>query len=121
VFIVIVVGVAIVPWIAAAVLGLASRSDEAILLAAPSPFYAFMLLGRRGDSVWLAGLAASIGWAALGLGLLAAGRKKARQIIRAYDDHFARAEAALAAEEAAAAAPGVAVANGDAAVVEAEA
>jgi hypothetical protein len=105
VFLALVFGISIVPWIGAAIMGLASRSDDAVLVAAPSPFYAILLLKQQKDEVWLAGLLASIAWGAFGMFLFTSARRRVQSIVTAFDEQYAHAEAALAAEEAAAQQP----------------
>ncbi len=101
VFLAVVFGISIVPWICAAVMGLASRSDDAVLVAAPSPFYAVLLLKHQKDEVVLAGLVASIAWGLFGTMLFGSAGRRVRAIVTAFDQQHERAEAALAAEEAA--------------------
>jgi hypothetical protein len=104
VFLALVFGISIVPWIGAAIIGLASRSGDAVLVAAPSPFYAILLLKHQKDELVLAGLCASIAWGVFGTVLFGSARRRVRSMVTAFDEQYARAEAALAAEEAAIAA-----------------
>lgn len=104
VFLALVFGISIVPWIGAAIMGLASRSDDALMIAAPSPFFAVLLLERHKEEIWLAGVVASVAWAAFGAVLFVSARRRVHGIIMAFDAQYAQAEAALAAEEAASAA-----------------
>jgi hypothetical protein len=106
VFLALVFGISVVPWIGAAIVGLASRSDDAVLVASPSPFFAALLIDHPKDAQWLAGVACAAGWAGIGLLLLLAARRRVNGMMAAFDAHFAQAEAALAAEAAAAAEPG---------------
>ena len=78
------------PYIALAIAGmLADASDHILLLAAPSPAFAFVLAQRFRSSTAdpelyaLAGAAAAAGWALLGAGLLISGTLKARKRWRA--------------------------------------
>ncbi len=99
-----VAGIAIVPWIVTAVVGVASRDDSVIMLASPSPLFAFYLLGDRSGSLSAVGETAALCWGVLGALLLLSGSRRVRATQRAIDDHFSRADAAFAAEDAAAAA-----------------
>ncbi|MBK8942772.1 MAG: ABC transporter permease [Polyangiaceae bacterium] len=84
-------GLAVVPWIVAALFGLASRgSDAALLLAAPSPFFIFVLLDSQPpDAAHEVGVALSLLWAASGLSLFVAGARTARGALAAWDRQVA--------------------------------
>ncbi|WP_437777698.1 ABC transporter permease [Sorangium sp. So ce1097] len=101
--------VAVGPWIVAAIAGLVAElntSDRALLVAAPSPFYAFAMISKAtpGDPgpVVIVGYAASVGWVAVGLGLLAAARARCAAVIAQRDAAFAQTSALLAQEDEAA-------------------
>ncbi|XXY53925.1 ABC transporter permease subunit [Sorangium sp. So ce269] len=108
--------IAVGPWIVAAIAGLVAElgtSESALLVAAPSPFYAFAMIAKatQGDPgpVVIVGYAAAVGWLVIGLGLLAAARARCAAVIAQRDAAFAETsalldqedEAALAAEQAA--------------------
>ncbi|WP_438015949.1 ABC transporter permease [Sorangium sp. So ce315] len=101
--------IAVGPWIVAAIAGLVAElgtSDRALLVAAPSPFYAFAMISKatHGDPgpVVIVGYAAAVGWAAVGLGLLAAARARCAVVIAQRDAAFAQTSALLAQEDEAA-------------------
>ncbi|WP_437632258.1 ABC transporter permease [Sorangium sp. So ce854] len=98
--------VAVGPWIVAAIAGLVAEldtSDRALLVAAPSPFYAFAMISKatHGDPgpVVIVGYAAAAGWVAVGLGLLAAARARCTAVIAQRDAAFAQTSALLAQED----------------------
>lgn len=104
-------GVAVGPWIVAAIAGLivdGVSGDDALLVASPSPFYAYVIVDAldepNPDTQVLAGLACSVGWALLGFVLLAVARTKSAKIIIAHEAVRAQAEALLAEEDVAIAA-----------------
>ncbi|WP_437598168.1 ABC transporter permease [Sorangium sp. So ce590] len=112
--------IAVGPWIVAAIAGLVTElsvSESALLIAAPSPFYAFVMLDRAAQSdpgsVVVAGHTAAVAWVAVGLGLLAAARSRCAALIAQREAALAvtdtllaqEDEAALAAEQAAPAPP----------------
>jgi len=74
------------PWIAMAIAGIFESSERALLVAAPSPLYAFHLRKvissgtSDGEVAVLAGSVAAVSWAVIGLGLfaLASGRVEQR-------------------------------------------
>jgi ABC-type transport system involved in multi-copper enzyme maturation permease subunit len=74
------------PYVAMAIGGIfADASPHMLLVAAPSPAFAFAVVerfrspGGEADLYALAGVVASTGWGLLGLGLLAAGTVRARE------------------------------------------
>lgn len=93
------------PWIVAAIAGVVSEgSDEALVVAAPSPFFAFFLVEAldkpyRGLAM-IAGAICSLAWAMIGLGLFAAAASRAKQIIHKHHAMLAEADALLAKEDA---------------------
>ncbi len=94
------------PWIAMAVTGvLAEKGFEAIVLTAPSPTYAVVMLdavgtpGARGQLI--AGAVCAAAWAFLGAGLLAAAGQRVRRRLREHEATIAQVNALLTAEEAA--------------------
>ncbi len=113
--------VAVGPWIVGAIAGALADTGgfrDAFVVAAPSPFYAFFMLDAVGrsdpGSVLIAGLAATVGWVAVGLGFLAAGRSRCARIIDDHEIALAESDRRLAQEdeEAAAARAGAARAFG---------
>jgi hypothetical protein len=104
-------GVSVGPWIVAAIAGIfgnGSRS-EALVVASPSPFFAFMVVNALDDyepvhTLVTAGIGCAIGWCLVGFLLLAATRGRAKRIIRDHEELLAIAERILAEEDAAAAA-----------------
>ena len=96
------------PWIVAAIAGVISDgSDEALVVAAPSPFFAFVLVESLDKSyrglAMIAGAICSLAWALIGLGLFAAAANRAKQIIHKHHAMLAEADAMLAREDALAA------------------
>jgi len=96
------------PWIVAAIAGVISDgSDEALVVAAPSPFFAFVLVESLDKSyrglAMIAGAICSLAWALIGLGLFAAAANRAKQIIHKHHAMLAEADAMLAKEDALAA------------------
>jgi len=93
------------PWIVAAIAGVITDSgNSALVVAAPSPFYAFVLLDAltgpsRGVSI-VAGAVCSLAWALIGLGLLAAATSRARGIVHKHHAMLAEADALFAKEDA---------------------
>ncbi|WP_437333751.1 ABC transporter permease [Sorangium sp. So ce394] len=101
--------IAVGPWIVAAIAGLItefSASESALLVAAPSPFYAFVMLSKtaQGDPgpVVVAGHVAAAAWVAAGLGLLAAARARCAALLAQRDAALAVTDALLAQEDEAA-------------------
>ncbi len=93
------------PWIIAAIAGVISdSSDNALVVAAPSPFYVLVLLDAldhpsRGMAI-VAGAVSSFAWGLIGLGLLAAATARARGIIHKHHAMLAEADSLLAKEDA---------------------
>ena len=87
-------GIAVGPWMVAAIAGLITdgvSSDDALLVASPSPFYSYVIVDAIDDkdgsaAKVTAGLLCSAGWVILGLLLLASAGRRARRIIA---DHAA--------------------------------
>lgn len=105
-------GLAVGPWVVAAIAGLIadkSGARDAFVIAAPSPFYAFLMLdsihSHPGDPHVIAGLAMSVVWGGLGLAMLGAAARKCRSIIVAHEAMLVEADRMLAAEDEAANAP----------------
>jgi hypothetical protein len=94
------------PWLAMAVAGIATNSDESFLVAAPSPAYVFVMMGAIGspksssDVLLVAGAVAAGAWALLGLGLFGAGAARSRKVVREHLEAQAKLDAMLAEEEA---------------------
>ncbi|HOT12555.1 MAG TPA: ABC transporter permease, partial [Polyangiaceae bacterium] len=92
------------PWIVAAIAGVISEgSDEALIVAAPSPFFAFVLVGmldkaQRGLAT-IVGVICSSAWALIGLGLFAAASVRAKRIIHEHFAMLSESEKMLAQED----------------------
>ena len=102
-------GVAIGPWIVAAIAGLLANNlgRDALVIAAPSPFYAFVMVDsikRGGDTAIGVGIAMAAAYAVLGLVLVGAAGRRCSRIIRKHEQALAEAERLLAEEDAALAA-----------------
>jgi ABC-type transport system involved in multi-copper enzyme maturation permease subunit len=95
------------PWIVAAIAGIVidSSSNEAFIIAAPSPFYVLMMVDAiqhsRGEALVVAGLVAIFVWAGLGLIFLVLARSRCARIIREHEVMLAETERILDAEDAA--------------------
>lgn len=103
--------IAVGPWIVAAIGGLlASRGggDEALLVASPSPFYAFVMVNALDKSspeaAVIAGGVCSALWAVSGLVLLGAAQRKCAAVIQQHEAALAQTDQLLAQEDEAAAA-----------------
>ncbi len=111
------------PWIFAVIADLVAdgASHNAYVLAAPSPFYVFMMVDSlqhaRGDLLIVAGLVAIAIWACLGLLFLFLARRRCAKIIAAHEAMLAETDRILAAEDAAEARRAAGVAEEPAAVV----
>ncbi len=98
-------GVAVVPWVIAAVAGLLSDhgGKDAVIVGAPSPFYVFVMLdaisrgGSHGQVV--AGMACALGWAILGAVLLGAAWSRGNGIIKKHAELLEETDRLLAAED----------------------
>lgn len=94
------------PWIVAAIAGIIAHhnSSDAMMVAAPSPFYAFVVLEAidhpSRQLAVVAGAVCSVAWALLGLGLIAAASTRCKAIIEAHHARLAEADAMLAQEDA---------------------
>jgi ABC-type transport system involved in multi-copper enzyme maturation permease subunit len=106
------------PWIVAAIAGLIADHSgrDALIVAAPSPFYVFVMIeamgrtsggGGGGGAAVMAGMVASMIWALLGLLLLGAAGRRCGTIIRKHEATLDHTDRMLAAEDEAAAARGV--------------
>jgi hypothetical protein len=95
------------PWIVAAIAGLIidSSSNEAFIIAAPSPFYVFVMIDAirhtRGESLVFAGFVAIFVWACLGLIFLVLARSRCARIIAEHEVMLAETVRILDAEDAA--------------------
>jgi hypothetical protein len=103
--------VAVGPWIIAAIAGLVAASGpthDALIVAAPSPFFAFVMIDAIQHStegaLIAAGVASMVGWAAVGLILIGAAQRRCSKIIRQHNATLAETDRLLAAEDEAAAA-----------------
>ncbi len=99
--------IAAIPWIFAGIAYLVTEgtSHNVYALAAPSPFYVFMMIDAiqhaRGDLLVYVGLAAIAIWACLGLLFLFLARRRCAKIIAAHETMLAETDRILAAEDAA--------------------
>jgi hypothetical protein len=100
---VILAALAVVPWIVAAMVGAFSRGDDAALvMASPSPFYAFLLLNDRVDElVRTVGYIGAGTLAALGAFFQVSGQRRVKRIVGEFEARLAEAEQRLADEDAA--------------------
>ncbi|MBI5533590.1 MAG: ABC transporter permease [Deltaproteobacteria bacterium] len=95
------------PWIIAAIAGVIADHPgaDALVVAAPSPFYIFVLLGALNDPnsefVLAAGAICAFAWAMIGIGLMAAAASKSKTIIARHEGILAQAEQLFAQEDAA--------------------
>lgn len=101
--------IAVGPWVVAAIAGLIaehSGGERALVIAAPSPLYAFLMMAKTDDvdagPLLMAGVVAAAGWGVLGLGLLAAARSRCAALCAAQDAVHAQTDALLAREDEAA-------------------
>ncbi|NUP07233.1 MAG: ABC transporter permease [Polyangiaceae bacterium] len=103
VFGVILGGLAIVPWIIALVLGIALRGSDATLsFACASPLFGFVLLDHSANGeVVAAGFVMSVIFAGTGFAALGSAFRRARGIVRAWEERQDQTDAAFAAEDAA--------------------
>jgi ABC-type transport system involved in multi-copper enzyme maturation permease subunit len=104
-------GVAVGPWIVAAIAGLLSDTSgrEVLVVGAPSPFYVFVMLAAVGRSdgpllIFGGALAAAV-WALFGLLFLSLAARRCASIIRKHEAILAEGDRRLAAEDEAAMAP----------------
>lgn len=103
--------IAVGPWIVAAIGGLLAprgSGDEALLVASPSPFYAFVMVNAlskaSSEAALVAGGICSVAWAVVGLVLLGAARRKCAAVIQQHEAALAQTDQLLAQEDEAAAA-----------------
>jgi hypothetical protein len=100
--------IAVGPWIVAAIAGILTDhwAREWFVVAAPSPFFVFVMIDAlSGDGARVlipAGIVASAAWASIGLVFLAAASRTCRRIIRRHEETLAETERILAEEDAAA-------------------
>ena len=94
------------PWVAAMIGGVLRSSESLLVIASPSPLFVVKafdaLAAGRVDAAVIASLACALGWATAGVALFAVGVRRTGQIVAAHHDALARADAQLAAEDAAA-------------------
>lgn len=90
------------PWIAMAIAGiLTDGSDDALVVASPSPTFVFVMmraLDRTAPNRELAvaaGIVCSAAWALLGTGLLGGAAARTRRVVREHQQRLAELEAAL--------------------------
>ena len=101
---------AVGPWIGAAIAGLINDNmgRDALVFAAPSPLYVFVMLDaldRAGSAVpIIVGAASTVVWAGLGALLLIAARRRCADIIQKHEARLTETAKILAAEDEAAAA-----------------
>jgi hypothetical protein len=99
------------PWVIAAIAGAMSLSNEdlSMLVAAPSPGFAFYMVswiekvhnGTASESVPMVqiGLAAAAFWGVVGITLLGVAARRTSKTVREQDTQYAQADAALRAED----------------------
>ncbi len=94
------------PWIAAAIAGLWSSGRSganAAVVAAPSPFFAFVLLdglnGSKREVLLLSGAISSVAWSLIGLGLLASAAERSKAVIAKHEKMLATVDRMLEQEE----------------------
>jgi ABC-type transport system involved in multi-copper enzyme maturation permease subunit len=112
--------IAAAPWVVAAIAGVLaeSRADDLLAIAAPSPFFVFVMIqmidhaSSDAPVIVAAGMSAAALWGFLGLVLLALAGRRCARLVREHDDTVKRAEEMLAAEERAAAAQAAREASG---------
>jgi hypothetical protein len=98
------------PWVFAAIGGFVRDGFDGgmLAIAAPSPFYAFVMTnppaGKR-ELVLGAGAAAIVAWTSLGVVSLVAAARRCATITREHDARLAEGDRVLAAEDAKARAP----------------
>ena len=90
------------PWMVMAIAGVISQGrDEALVLAAPSPTYAGVMMKALATSsahsrlVLSAGGLCAAGWAVIGLGLFAVGALRTRRLLEQWRSEIARLHATL--------------------------
>ena len=95
------------PWIFAVIADLLAHktTHEALIIAAPSPFYAFLMIDAiqrsRSEAQIIAGVVAMALWAVLGLIFLSLARARCARIIADHEVMLAETDRILAAEDAA--------------------
>jgi hypothetical protein len=97
------------PWVVAAIGGVVSSHDDAwLLVAAPSPFYGYLMvswldrISPEAIPVIPAGLACALLWGVVGLGLIAATAGRCSRVVAEQRNLVAQTDAALKAEDEAA-------------------
>jgi hypothetical protein len=95
------------PWIAMAIAGIATqRNTSALIVAAPSPTYALVLVETLGSTaaerelVLGAGAICAAAWALLGFGLYGLGRARTKKTLASYDAAHEHLEGLLRTEDA---------------------
>jgi ABC-type transport system involved in multi-copper enzyme maturation permease subunit len=113
-------GIAIGPWIVAAIGGVVTdgRASSALMIAAPSPFYVFVMLdelksGTKPELVQV-GFACALGWAVVGLVAAGFARRRCHAAVAKHLAILAEADRWLAEEDALAANPQAEPADADA-------
>lgn len=115
------------PWILAVIadLLLDSANHGAFIIAAPSPFYVFMMVDgiqrARSEALIVAGFVAIALWTSLGFFFLALARRRCARIIAEHEVMLAETDRILAAEDAAEARAAVGLPEEPAAAAEAAA
>ena len=93
------------PWIAVAIAGIVSDSSAAVVVAAPSPTYAFRMISAFDPTephrklVLSAGAACAAAWALLGAGLLGAAALRTRKVVSEHEAALQHLEVTLQAED----------------------
>jgi hypothetical protein len=103
---------AVGPWIAMAIAGiLTDGSDDALVVASPSPTYVFVMMrvldkaASNRELAIAAGVVCSAAWALLGVGLLGAATVRTRRVVRQHLARLSELEAALDGDQQTAAEP----------------
>lgn len=94
----------VAPWLLAATVGAFSDEKSGLLLAAPSPFYVFVMLDAVGSSAAptshiVAGLVATVAWAAIGIVCFFTASSRVRKTIQEHEALLRETDALLDAED----------------------
>lgn len=95
------------PWIVAAIAGLIADqpASDSLIVAAPSPFYVFVVLkvlsDPRGQLAVAAAAVCALSWMMIGFGLFGAAAARCRSIIQKHHEMLAQTDRMLADEDAA--------------------
>jgi ABC-type transport system involved in multi-copper enzyme maturation permease subunit len=112
---------AVGPWVIAAIAGLLADGNatrDALIVAAPSPFYVFVMIDTlqhgSGHGQIVAGVISMAGWTALGFIFLGLAQRRCTRIIAQHEAILAETDRLLANEDEAAAAAAAAAGRPDA-------